>query len=57
MTIKEIEKTQDYKDWAEKLSTLNDYINSLTTWNSYAEDCQREYDFLLAADPRKKVTA
>jgi len=50
-----IEETKEYKEWLAKLNKLNDYINSLTLWSGYAEDCQREYDFLLSQDPRLKI--
>lgn len=50
-----IEETQEYKDWLKKLHELNDYINSLTVWDDYAESCQRDYDNLLRQDPRLKV--
>ena len=44
----------EFQEWAEALRKLNAYINSLTEWNDYAEDCQRQYDNLLAQDPRLK---
>ena len=43
----------EYMEWKVKLLRLNDHINSLKTWNGYAEDCQREYDFLLQNEPEK----
>jgi len=43
-----------YEEWKEKLTRLDNYINSLTTWNGYAERCQRDYDNLLKQDPRLK---
>jgi hypothetical protein len=48
-----IEDTQEYKDWLEKLNKLDDYINSLKVWNDYAERMQSRYDDLLSQDPRK----
>ena len=44
----------EYEKWVEKLTKLNDYINSLEVWNDYAEDCQRDYDDLLKMNPRLK---
>ena len=42
----------EFQEWAEALRKLDAYINSLTTWNDYAESCQRDYDNLLKQDPR-----
>ena len=44
----------EFQNWAEALRKLDAHINSLAVWNDYAEDCQREYDNLLARDPRLK---
>ena len=43
----------EYEIWKEKLRVLNNHINNLKEWNDYAEDCQREYDFLLTQEPKK----
>lgn len=56
MTQEEIIQTQEYKDWLTKLHTLDKHINSLPTWNDYAEAQQFEYDWLLKQDPRLKAT-
>ena len=42
-----------YRVWSKKLSNLDNHINSLPKWNGYAEECQRDYDRLLAANPRR----
>jgi len=50
-----IEDTKEYKEWEEKLLSLNNKINSLDVWDSYAESLQNAYDNLLFnLDPRKK---
>jgi len=43
----------EYEIWAKKLKELNNHINNLKEWNDYAEDCQREYDFLLSQEPKR----
>ena len=46
---------QEYQAWKRKVTNLNDKINNLPVWNSYAESLQREYDILLLElDPRLK---
>ena len=50
--MKELKELKEYEKWVKKLEKLNDHINSLHIWNSYAEDCQREYDFLLQQNPK-----
>ena len=55
----DIEKTTEYKVWAENVERLNNYINSLSAeaWgNGYADYHQREYDILLSLDPRKATS-
>ena len=49
-----IEDTEEYKQWAHELDTLNRIINNLPVWDGYAERLQQEYDWLLDADPRLK---
>jgi len=49
-----IEETEEYKTWGARLEKLNDYINSLSVWDNYAEQKQAEYDSLLRQDPRLK---
>jgi len=50
-----IKDTKEYKEWEEKLLSLNIKINSLDVWDSYAESLQYAYDNLLFnLDPRKK---
>ena len=49
------EQHQEYQTWSKKVRKLNDHINSLKEWNSYAESQQRDYDYLLLQqDPRLK---
>ncbi len=43
------------KEWEETLSKLNDKINSLEVWDSYAERLQSRYDELLTENPRLEV--
>jgi len=43
---------KEFQEWSDKLEKLNDHINSLKVWDDYAESCQRDYDYLLAQDPR-----
>ena len=46
---------QEYQTWLKEVRRLNDHINSLKEWNSYAESQQRDYDYLLLQqDPRLK---
>ena len=55
MTIKEIEQTEEYKQWAKDLLELNDTINALPEWDAYAERLQARYDDLMFnKDPRRK---
>jgi len=46
--------TKAFKEWHKKITELNDKINALDNWDSYAERLQMRYDELLAEDPRYK---
>ena len=54
MENKMIEDTQEYKDWLKRLKALDEKINSLKTWDNYAERLQARYDEMLREDPRLK---
>ena len=55
MTIKEIEETEEYKQWVKELSELKDIIDSLPKRDAYAERLQARYDDLMFnKDPRRK---
>ena len=56
MKLQEIESSTEFQNWCDALQKLDDYIDSLAEWNGHAEDCQREYDQLLARDPRLQAT-
>jgi len=45
--------TPAYDEWVEKLTKLNDKINSLETWDNYAEMLQSRYDTLLSEEPKR----
>jgi len=44
--------TPAYNECVEKLTKLNDKINSLTVWDNYAEMLQSRYDRILSEEPR-----
>ena len=44
----------EYEKWVKDLNALNDRINNLGYWNDYAEMLQREYDNLLASEPKPR---
>jgi len=46
--------TKAFKEWHKKITELNDKINALTSWDSYAERLQMRYDEMLTEDPRYK---
>ena len=46
------EKAIKLAEWVRELADLNKYINSLSTWDEYAERMQAKYDRLMAEDPR-----
>ena len=46
----------EYNNWLQYLEALDDKINNLKTWDSYAERLQARYDEMLTEDPRLKDT-
>ena len=49
-----LQERQEYDEWYERLMILNDRIDNLKIWDSYAERLQSRYDEMLTEDPRLK---
>lgn len=45
---------EQYEEWVKRLEAMDRKINSLKTWDSYAERLQSRYDEILKEDPRLK---